>query len=111
MDTHEPAAILDVGPEGLLLKRVEHVARRVQEDYHGELCQRVGLEVGRVFRGRHLKAVRGAQLLNRGNTVRNRIVSVAGGPAEDQYSEGWFVIGRLAVARHRAGAQQEQGAQ
>ena len=86
MDAGVAAAGLDVALEGGLLGVVEHVAGGGEEDDGVELRQ-VGVgERGRVLGRVDREAVGGAELLDRRDALRDRVVPEAGGLGEDEHA-------------------------
>jgi hypothetical protein len=70
-DADEPAAALDVVAEGGLLRGLEHVAARVDEDHRAVLVEvRAGERGGGIGARVDLEVVRGAERLDR----RDRLV-------------------------------------
>ena len=77
MHPDEPASRPDESLERRLLRGVQHVARRRQENHHLVSFQRIVAENGCVFARLHSEAALPSLLLNGRSAGRNRIVPEA----------------------------------
>jgi len=85
MDAEEPAAALDISAQGaLLLGPGERVTRGGEEDDRVVPREAAGREARRVLRLVDAEAVTPAELLDRGDARRDRVVAIPRGLGEHQ---------------------------